>query len=120
MPLAEQIERRRDYQRRTRRRSDGFERNHRLSSPGRQDHYAALIHPPPGGNGLLLIIVELNFSSRLKTKSLWIVLTGMVGKRNFPPTKPEYGIAVTISFRSPGADPLIQDKTRRRHLNSMV
>src|SRR5262252_11199577 len=78
MPLAEQIERRRDDERRTRCRSDGFERDDRLPGPCWQDHYAALIHPPPGRDGLLLIIVELNFSSRLKMKLLWVVMTGAV------------------------------------------
>src|SRR5262245_18313858 len=111
MPLDEQIERRRDYERRTRRRSDSFERDDRLPGAGGQDQYAALIHPPPCRDGLLLIIVELNFSSWLKMKLLWVVLTGAVGKRNFPPSQPEDGVAVMISFRPPGADPLIHDET---------
>src|SRR5262249_15707670 len=98
MPLAKQIERRRDDERRTRCRSNGFERDDRLPGAGGQDHYAALIHPPPGRDSLLLIIVELNFSSQLKTKPLGIELTGGVGKRKFPASQAEDGVTVMISF----------------------
>src|SRR5215475_8977621 len=84
MPLAEQIERRRDDERRTRCRSDGFDRDYCLSGAGGQNHYAALIKPSPCRGGLILIIIELNFRSWLKVKPSWVVMTGAVSKRNSP------------------------------------
>src|SRR5215813_8090910 len=120
MPLAEQIERRRDDERRTRCRSDGFDRDDRLPGASGQNHHAALIKPAPCCDGLILIIIELNFRSWLKVKPSWVVMTGAVSKRNFPLSQPEDGVAVTISFRPPGADSLIQDETRRGHLSSLA
>jgi hypothetical protein len=111
MPLAEQIERRRDDERRTRCRSDGFDRDDRLPGAGGQNDYAALIKPSPCRDGLILIIIELNFRSWLKVKPSWVVMTGAVSKRNFSLSQPEDGVAVTMSFRPPGADSLIHDET---------
>src|SRR5262245_19493200 len=91
MPLAEQIERRRDDESRTRCRSDGFDRDDRLPGAGWQNHYAALIHPSPCRDGLILIIIELNFRSWLKAQPSWVVMTGAVGKRDFPLSQPEDG-----------------------------